>query len=310
MVESFVSEVQGFAVAGLRSVAVEIAILPEVGGKVMGLRNLRSGREWMWTPPEGALYQPMSAETLFEESSLVGADECLPTIGACTWRGRKLPSHGEVWFSACDVDEAALGQGRLVTRLRLPVSPFWLERTISLDENRVTVAYALQNLDFIPQEFMWAFHPLMTIVPGDRLALPGVTTARMEAAMNLPLGTRGDDLAWPRPRPGVALDELDLGAEPAAIKFFTQPRTATAAVIHNPVTGDGLRFDFDPRRVDTVGVWLTRGGWRDYHHLAVEPGIGSPDPLDVAVEGWKHFGLTLPNETYRWQFSMTLTPGD
>ena len=173
----------------------------------------------------------------------------------------------------------------------------------------MTVAYALQNTDFIPQEFMWAFHPLMNIVPGDRLELPGVTTARMEAAMNLPLGTRGDDLAWPQPRADVALDALDLGPQPAGIKFFTKPHTATGAVIHNPLTGDGLRFDFDPRRVDTVGVWLTRGGWRGYHHLAVEPGIGSPDPLDVAVQGWKHFGLVLPNETYQWQFSMTLTPG-
>lgn len=299
---------QEWTLVGLRSESAEIVVMPEVGAKVFSLKNLRSGREWMWTPPEGAVFERLTLRTPFEESSLVGADECLPSIAACEWRGRAIPSHGEAWSSVWEVDRLALTQGRIVTTLQLPLSPFWVERTIRLDGATITFDYALRNTDFGPQEFMWAFHPLMQIEQGDRLELPGITQMLTEAAMNVPLGKRGEKIAWPYPAEGVALDQLEFGQPDAALKLFSQAGAASSATIRNERTGDALRYDFDPRRVDTLGVWLTRGGWRGYHHLAVEPGIGAPDPLDVAVEGWKRFALVMPDETYRWQFTITLSP--
>jgi hypothetical protein len=155
---------------------------------------------------------------------------------------------------------------------------------------------------------MWAFHPLMHIHDGDTLELPGVRQVITESAINVPLGGRGDMIPWPMPTEGVALHHLDFGRPDAALKLFTEKGAASSATVRNTHTGDALRFDFDPRRVDTVGVWLTRGGWNNYHHLAVEPGIGAPDPLDVAVTEWKRFALVQPDQTYRWQFSITLTP--
>ena len=307
MTESFTSTVQEYAAIGLRNEGLEIVVLPEVGAKVLSLRNLRSGREWMWSPPEGAIFQPTPLGTPFDESSLVGADECLPTIYACEWRGRSIPSHGEAWSSVWELDRLALAHGRIVTRLQLPISPFWVERAIHLEGNKVIFDYALRNLDFAPQEFMWAFHPLMTIEEGDRLEVPGVTQMLTESSIGIPLGGRGDMIPWPSPTEGVALDQLDFG-RPAALKLFTEERAASSATIRNERTGDALRFDFDPRRVDTLGIWLTRGGWNGYHHLAVEPGIGAPDPLDIAVEQWKRFALVMPDQTYRWQFKITLSP--
>jgi hypothetical protein len=293
---------------GLRSDELEIVVLPEVGAKVYSLRNRCSGREWMWTPPEGATFEPLSLRTPFEQSSLVGADECLPTIAACTWRGRSIPSHGEAWSAVWEIDKLALTHGRLVTRLQLPVSPFWVERTIRVDGNKAIFDYALRNTDFVPQEFMWAFHPLMQIEEGDRLELPGISQLLSDSSIGVPLGGRGDMLPWPYPTEGVVLNQLDLGRPNAAVKLFTEEHAASSATIQNERTGDALRFDFDPQRVDTLGIWLTRGGWNGYHHLAVEPGIGAPDPLDVAVRGWKRFALVIPDQTYRWQFTITLTP--
>ena len=307
MVEGFITTVQEFVTVGLRSDDLEIIVMPELGAKVSSVRNLRSGREWMWTPPEGTVFQRAPKNALFDESSLVGADECLPSIAACEWRGRAVPSHGEAWSAVWELDRLALAQGRIVTRVKLPLSPFWIERTITVEGNRATFDYALRNLDFAPQEFMWAFHPLMTIEPGDTLELPGVTTVLTEAAMGVPLGVRGDRIEWPHPIDGVALDQLDFGRPNAAVKLFTEAGAASSATIFNDRTGDALRFEFDARRVDTLGIWLTRGGWKGYHHLAVEPGIGAPDPLDIAVEQWKRFALVMPDETYRWRFTMTVT---
>ena len=305
-VETLVTPERDFVKAGLRSDQVEVVVLPELGAKVLSLRNLRSGREWMWSPPEGAVFRALPLGSPFEESSLVGGDECLPTIGVTNWRGRNIPSHGEVWSAAWELDRLALTQNKIVTRVKLPLSPFWFERTLTLHENVVTFDYALRNLDFAPQEFMWAYHPLMNIQDGDRLEIRGVREVRCEAAQNVALGSRGDTFAWPNPLPDVDLSRLDLGGR-AAIKLFTKPNEATGAAIRNEKTGDELRLDFDPRRIDTIGVWLTRGAWNNYHHIAVEPGIGAPDPLDVAVEQWKQFGLVMPDTTYRWRFTLTLT---
>jgi hypothetical protein len=263
----------------------------------------------MWAPPEGAFYEKLTLGMPFEESSLVGADECIPSIAESVWRGRSIPSHGEAWFSVWELDRLALTQGRIVTRLQLPVSPFWVERAVKLNGDTVTFDYALRNLDFAPQEFMWAFHPLMNIEEGDRLEIPGISQILTEASMGVPLGGRGDMIPWPSPTEGVSLNHLDFGRPNAAVKLFTEAHVASGATIRNERTGDALQFAFDPQRVDTLGVWLTRGGWNGYHHLAVEPGIGAPDPLDVAVEGWKRFALVLPEHTYRWSFTITLSPG-
>ena len=58
------------------------------------------------------------------QSPLVGADECLPTIAPCSWRGRELPDHGEVWNVPWAVDPEALENGILKTSVRLEISPF------------------------------------------------------------------------------------------------------------------------------------------------------------------------------------------
>ncbi len=193
MTESFTSSVQDFAAIGLRNDRLEIVVLPEIGAKVYSLKNLRSGRQWMWTPPEGATFQQVPPGTPFEKSSLVGADECLPTISECEWRGRSIPSHGEAWSEAWELDRLALTHGRIVTRLQLPISPFWVERTLHLEGNQVVFEYALRNLDFAPQEFMWAFHPLLNIEEGDRLEIPGVTQMLTESSIGVSLGSRGHD---------------------------------------------------------------------------------------------------------------------
>ena len=143
--------------------------------------------------------------------------------------------------------DLALTQGRIVTRLQLPISPFWVERAIRVEGNKAVFDYALRNTDFTPQEFMWAFHPLMKIQEGDRLELPGVTQMLTEVSINVPLGERGDRISWPYPMEGVALDQLDFGRPSAGVKLFTDAGVASSATIRNERTGDALRFDFDPR---------------------------------------------------------------
>src|SRR5687767_6086711 len=123
---TFETTVQGFRIVGLRNETVELAVMPELGAKVSSLIQRQTGREWLWTP-QGAHYRRLPTGTPFDQSSIVGADECIPTIAPSRWRGRDLPDHGEAWSEEWTLDEAAFAQGAIVTNLRFPISPLWLE---------------------------------------------------------------------------------------------------------------------------------------------------------------------------------------
>ena len=97
---------KGFGARILRSAVLEVVVVPDLGAKVVSLKNLCTGREWMYHPNNiHNLFQNKPNDD-FAKSPLVGWDECLPTIAPCTWRGRSLPDHGEkygmqhgIWMS-------------------------------------------------------------------------------------------------------------------------------------------------------------------------------------------------------------------
>src|SRR5882672_4545281 len=128
---------QGFSAHVLSSRKLRITVVPELGAKIISLKDLHTGREWMWHPRGGMkLFRNRPGDD-FSQSPLVGADECLPTIMPCSWQGRDLPDHGEVWNAPWKVDSAAWENGILKTSVRLKISPFEFERTIELVENEI-----------------------------------------------------------------------------------------------------------------------------------------------------------------------------
>src|ERR1700682_5913207 len=95
---------QGFGVFILGNQEVELAVVPELGARIISLKDLRTGREWLWRPAGGRELFRDGAGDSFENSPLAGLDECLPTIAPCCWQGRDLPDHGEVWAAAWTLD--------------------------------------------------------------------------------------------------------------------------------------------------------------------------------------------------------------
>ena len=131
---TFVENLQEFEVVGLRSDATAVRIIPSLGAKIFSLVNLKTGREWMWAPPGELRLLKSKTGDMFPDGTKIGADECLPTIVACKWRGFQLTDHGDAWTEAWELDRRAFDQGRIMTSLRMPVSPLEIVRTISLTE--------------------------------------------------------------------------------------------------------------------------------------------------------------------------------
>jgi hypothetical protein len=279
-----VRQEQGFEVYVLTAEEVEIAVVPELGAKIISLKDLRTGREWMWHPPgELKLFRNHPGDA-FSQSPLAGADECLPTIAPCSWQGRELPDHGEVWNAPWKVDLEALEQGMLKTSVRLEISPFDFERTIELRGNEIQINYQLNNCSPTERKFLWAMHPLLRLQAGDRLELPASTRALLNGA------------AW--------IDAV-ISAIPErnSAKIFAAPVSEGLAAIGNPVTGDRLEFEWSPVENDALGLWLTRGGWHGHHHFAIEPANANDDSLAVATAR-NHCGTVAGNSSVSWQLSL------
>lgn len=277
---------QGFEVYALNNDEVELVVVPELGARIISLRNLRTGREWMWHPSGGLKLFRNRLGDDFAQSPLVGSDECLPTIAACSWQGRELPDHGEVWSTAWKVDAEAWKTGVLKTSIKMKASPFEFQRTIELSENDIRISYKLTNLNTQDERFLWAIHPLLKLLPGDQLEMPASTRALLP------------DAAW--------IDAVD-SATPNGncAKVIAFPVSEGLIAIDNQVTGDRLEFLWHPKENGALGLWLTRGGWHGHHHFALEPTNADSDSLALAAER-NCCGVVTASDFVTWQIRLRL----
>jgi hypothetical protein len=306
--EIFSSHEQDFAVVGLRTATAELAMVPELGGRIISVRSRRTGREWCWHQPRPDWLWANQPGDGFGASPQAGVDECVPSVAPCTWRGRSIPDHGEVWFQRWSLDPAELSAGRLHAAVRLTVSPLVFSRTIRVAAPDTFVFdYALVNTGPAAEAFLWSLHPLFQICPGDRLELPGsVHRLRLNGGLGVPIAF-GDTWAYPEPLPGVRLDRLEVpGAPPGCVKGFAGPLQEGRAALVNAAGGDRLELRWDARVLPLCGLWLNRGHG-GFHHVALEPTHGAPDSLADAVERWRQHGVVEAGATVKWSVAWQVT---
>jgi hypothetical protein len=277
-------QLQNFALYTLANDAVELVVVPELGAKIISLKNLRTEREWLWHPAGGLKLFKNQAGDDFFSSPLVGIDECLPTIAPCSWQGRELPDHGEIWNAPWQVDAEAFANGTLKTSIILRVSPFKFIRSIELRGNEVHLKYELHNRGSREEKFIWAFHPLLRLEAGDQLELPDSTHELLHG------------VAW--------IDAVDsMIPETTCVKTFARPICQGWAAIRNEAKGDRLEFEWDSVQNNTLGLWLTRGGWHGHHHFAIEPTNADDDMLAQAA-GRNHCGVVAVADFVSWQIRL------
>ncbi len=278
----------GFTVYVLRTQMIEAAVVPELGAKIISLKNLQTQREWLWHPKDKLELFKNSSRDEFSAGPLVGIDECLPTITPCSWRGRQLPDHGEVWSRPWTVDPRAWQRGFLKTSIKLEHSPFEFERTLQLREDRLQFDYKLSNLAAMEEHFIWAIHPLLRLAKGDELELPESTRALFNGEGWL------DSVASAIPQKKCS-------------KAFARPVREGRAALRNNIHGDRLQFTWDPAANNTLGLWLSRGGWHGHHHFAIEPTNADHDSLAVAA-GLQRCGVVAGGGSTRWTLSVCAGP--
>lgn len=297
-------EIDGFRAIELANDAISLVVVPDLGAKIVSLRNVASGREWCWHPGDKRELFANDYGVSFGDSTHVGIDECFPTIEECAWNGRSLPCHGEVWSMPWQVTGGSQQDG-IATHVRLRESPFSLDRRVSLSGNTVSLDYTVRNVSDSAECYIWALHPLFKVGLGDRLILPAeVNHLAVGASKGFP--EDAPIVNWPSPAAGFYLDRFDLGENKTSrLKAFTELLEDGVVYISNEDSGDCLKMSWDTRRNPYLGIWMTRGGYRGLHYItALEPTNAPSDSLASAKPS-EH--IILPgNEQRSWRVDIQL----
>ncbi|MCJ8014650.1 aldose 1-epimerase family protein [Paenibacillus sp. KQZ6P-2] len=290
--------------------AMQVTLLPELGSKMVSLKNRLTGREWL-SQSEGPLGN-LGYGSSFKGSDGSGWDEMFPTINVCRypefpWLDTTLPDHGEVWSISWQAEAI---ENKLECNVHGVRLPYQLRKTYSFPtEDRLRIDYAVTNLSSFPFSFLWAAHPLFQIEEGMEIIVPeGLSQIAVSYSENGRLGQTGELRPWPQPlgdNPEIRLDRTGGKQEKTAEKFyFTGDLPEGRASIYDPKKQEGLSFAFPKEKVPYLSVWANYGGYQGQYHLALEPATGFLDDLAYAMER-KSVATVEAGETYDWHLEVS-----
>jgi len=308
----------GFDAVQVNTGAVSVTVMPELGGKLSSLRDLRTGREWLWRHPRLAYRRAAHGDSYVAQADTGGWDECFPTVAPCEypappWAGAALQDHGELWSQEARLEVEEGDDVTLRTRWQGVALPYTFERLVGLaaDSARLRFEYAVTNNADAPMQFIWSAHPLLALEPGMELRLP--PAARFNRWATLPPDLLADDngLRYPLTVRGIDLTALPNAAAGVALKLWSDPLHADDGWATLRARDGEFRMQWDARQLPQVAFWMNLGAWAGdggapYFNLGLEPCIGAQDSLAEAVTKWNLFE-TLPARGSRtWRLEIEL----
>lgn len=300
---------------------IAFAVLPELGAKIVSLRDLRIGREWLWTSDRIPLARHPYGASYIENADTGGWDECFPTVAACEYPlephlGVPLPDHGDLWAQAWSSRlERSADRIEIVTSCSAIALPCELTRSVTLRAGaaRLEMHYAVQNKGSDEVAFIWSAHPLLRIEEGMVLEFPASARFNVYSATARTHLPKRYGLHWPmsvrRDGRDVLVDPLPGPDAGVAFKIWSEQLTEgwTRLIAHD----GSLHMRFDVAEIPQVALWFNAGGWtgiggEPYYNIALEPCIGAQDSLAEAVRDYRQYAILRPGEIRRWTLAVDL----
>ena len=317
------TEIQGFRALHIANQVLSLTIIPDLGGKISSMRDLRNGREWLWTNPQLPYRQHDYGTSYVQEADTGGWDECFPTVSACyyplsPWKGRSIPDHGEIWPLQWSIECNGDGVTTLIIHMQAQSVglPYVFRRTITVTAGSPSLRfdYRVESQSDSDMGFIWSSHPLFAIEPGMRVQLPDNTRMNIWLGIPAQLEPQSGEQAWPA---HAKLDghEWDLSSMPdetasIGIKLWSQPLAQGYAAL---LARDGeFRFTFDTVQLSQVGLWINARAYsgmagNPYYNLALEPCIGAQDSLEDAIEKYQRYATLPAYGTKEWWLEVHLS---
>lgn len=303
---------------GLRAVVLEnrelrVVVLPEAGARIFSLVHKRSDTDLLWHHPRiPPRRTPYGAP--FDNTFSGGWDELFPTAEACEFRGEAVPDHGELWALPWAWREVPTADGSacLYTSVHSPLFPVRFERWLHLEANLpyLRAKYRVTNISAHALDLIWGIHPLLAISPAHRLDLPPCELL-VDHASGDHLGRPGQRYGWPHLPTQEGLHDMRLVPAAEDHSFAGHYATNTSGnwfALTDTEARVGIAFVYPPEVFRALWLWGSFGGWRGLYHLAVEPWVGFPVNLKLAVEAGR--GRTVAGlETVSYEVAVTTYEG-
>jgi galactose mutarotase-like enzyme len=316
---------QGWPAFALRDEAVEVVVVPERGAKLVSLRGLPTGRQWLWQDATRPVRPALLGDD-YATHDISGFDECFPTIGACRYPGEgpQLADHGELWSRPWRVESTLESTVDAVTTAVDGVAlPYTFHRTVSLPApGTVRLDYRIRNHGRTGFAWLWSAHPLLAAEPGMRVELPGEPSLTKEFGLSNRIGPDDDTglrghlsrHVWPYVRGADGrlndLRRLDFPQPPVTDKVVARVLDEGWAALAVPASGERLTIRFDPVTLPFLGVCVNLGAWpatgEPGRWVAIEPSTGSTDRLDEA-HARGECGWLEPGATRSWHLELVLS---
>jgi galactose mutarotase-like enzyme len=274
----------------LRNNSLEVEFLPAFGGKIVSLRSVRTGEQFLLPPLKDYRHLPPNAE--FSEGDCGGFDDCLPSVASCA-RGSgqvSVPDHGDLWRVAWRIGSR---NERVELHADASSRPLRLTRKGHLRGSSLILEYSLTNLSNSPTLWLWSAHPLFRVEAGDRIVLPTeIHELNMEYSAGNILGT-DRQVSWPHAvsNAGVPVNLSVVGDKDGvtAHKLFARMGPHGWAGLYRAATKQGIVIRFDTSVLPFLGLWICFGAWpaqgaAKQYTVAIEPTTSDTDSLLIAEE--------------------------
>lgn len=310
----------------LRNEQLSIAFLPELGGKMIRLKNLKTGTQYLKTPLNpGTDYHKSNYGEVFKSSDAFGFDECFPTVEPSAYenpfadKGPKIqiPDHGELWSLPWNYEYS---EDKLILSIRGKKLDYEFRKSITLLENVVRTEYTLINLSTVPFHYVWSAHPLLDVSEGDQLLLPDeIKEVFLNWSSDPRLGSYGKILTWPylfsneKSYNDINFSIVQSKTLEKSFKLFTSRLSDNRAGLYRTNKDETVLFHFNPTETSFLGLWLCYGGWPEnepakHFTVGIEPTSGRPDSLSNAIEE-NHSTIINGNQTHHWYLDISLWQG-
>ena len=202
---------QGLSRITMENEKLSLAILPEVGGKMISLVFKDTGQEFISL--SGRKFKKPTYTANYCDLDVSGFDECFPAIAEgfypeWPWKGVVIPDHGEIFTLPWD---CKVEKNKLVMTVYGVRFPYRFVRVMSLEQSTVKISYELENLSPCDFKYIWSAHPLFAVIEGAKILIPGNPRIRTDFLKYERFGTHLYETSWPQAQQAYG-EKVDLMA--------------------------------------------------------------------------------------------------
>ncbi|MBU5593365.1 DUF5107 domain-containing protein [Clostridium sp. MSJ-4] len=301
---------KGIEALKIQSNYLKVVIIPEIGGKVASIYNLKKDFELLFQNKDEVYKRPKIYDA-FENFDAAGFDDAFPTIDKCIVsindKNIEYPDHGEIWSGTFDY---TIEGEKIILSYKSEILPYSYNKTLFLEKDSLICEYNIKNTGDFPIPCIWAFHCLVNCEEDMEIVFPRGTNLIENVHDSKYLGEEGTVHKYPQ--------TLDLNGEvfdlskvlPKSFnnteKYYVKGKVNEGKCgIYYPSKDISYNIYYDEKKLPYLGFWITEGGFRGDYNCALEPTNGYYDDIIKSRDNNCTFTLK-PGETLEFDIKIEL----